>query len=589
MAEKVLRINGLGYKNIVSDVSFDWRPGEVMALMGANGSGKSTLARLITGLSEPTAGTVELMEARTSEPLGAQYNPVPWPAEGRWREIGFIGQHPRRQTIGASVAEELGFGLLNLGLSPQEVQLRVKELAAVTGLAGKENQSPSTLSGGERQRLVIAAILAMKPAFLILDEALTMLDQRAQDKILSLLSQKCSTAGAIAGHNETMGEIVGEPMGQLWITHDPELAAKADRLLLMKDGRVWDAGRPSSVLGSREVRAEYGLRAEYQIRAEYRIRGAHFAQIEGNRGHKFKEHGHFERVHRDRVNEQAYWDGSSEPAHKYELYDLPRLKILEWENCSYGERLDIDKRIYQGEFVGIIGPSGAGKSTLLESVIGLNLPTAGRCQAFGEVLGKDNVVRQRQRCRLVLQEPGEYFIGHTVYDEVFYGRSRREAKSKKDENLSYLERFGITAEMAAKPPEHLSGGEKQRVALAAAFESKPQVLLLDEPMLGLDGRGREHLLSFLSGVRGEITILCVTHDLTEVIELADRLWLIEDGQVTLDFPASSWQDFRECLQAAGVRCPVSGTKHEEYVKGTVPLTLPNEEQRQRESVMRNGD
>ncbi|MHB1406595.1 MAG: ABC transporter ATP-binding protein [Desulfitobacteriaceae bacterium] len=567
MAEKVLRINGLSYKNIVSDVSFDWRPGEVMALMGANGSGKSTLARLITGLSEPTAGTVELMEARTSEPIGvrsgehladgAQYNPVPWPAEGRWREIGFIGQHPRRQTIGASVAEELGFGLLNLGLSPQEVQLRVKELVASIGLAGKENQSPSTLSGGERQRLVTAAILAMKPPYVILDEALTMLDQRAQDKILSLFSQKCSTAGATAGNSETMGEMVGQPMGQLWITHDPELAAKADRLLLMKDGRVWDAGRPFSVLGCREVRAEYGIQAEYQIRTEYHIRSAHSVQIESNRDQEFKEHGHFKRVHRDGDNEQAYWDGTSEPVHKNVLYDLPQLKILEWENCSYGERLEIDKKIYQGEFIGIIGPSGAGKSTLLESVIGLNLPTTGKFQAFGvgDILRKDNLTRQRQRCRLVLQEPGEYIIGHTVYDEVFYGHSRREAKSKKDENLSYLERFGITAEMAVKPPERLSGGEKQRVALAAAFESKPQVLLLDEPMLGLDGRGREHLLSFLSGVRGEITILCVTHDLTEVSELADRLWLIENGQVTLDFLASSWQNYRERLQAAGVRCP----------------------------------
>ena len=498
MAEKVLRIKGLSYKNIVRDVSFDWRQREVIALMGANGSGKSTLARLITGLIEPTVGVVELLEVRTNGSMGArtsdgaQYNPVPWPVEGRWREVAFIGQHPRRQTIGASVAEELGFGLLNLGLDVQDVQLRVKELAVAIGLEGKENQSPSTLSGGERQRLVTAAILEMKPAFVILDEALTMLDQRVQDKILSLLRQKHPTQ-----------------MGQLWITHDPELAAKADRLLLMKDGRVWDAGLPATALASREVREKYGIRAEYQI-----------------------------------------WGANSE------LNNTPRLKVLEWDSCSYEERLDIDKRIYEGEFIGIIGPSGAGKSTLLESVIGLNLPTAGRFEAFREVLGKNNLIRQRQRCRLMLQEPGEYFIGHTVYDEVFYGRSRREAKSKKDENLRYLERFGITAEMAAKPPEHLSGGEKQRVALAAAFESEPEVLLLDEPMLGLDGLGREQILSFLAGVHGQITILCVTHDLTEVIEVADRLWLIEDGRVTLDFPATFWQDYRESLQAAGVRCPV---------------------------------
>lgn len=516
MTVRVLSVNGLSYKNIIRDVSFNWKQGEVIALMGANGSGKSTLARLITGLIEPDAGKVELIHRASGLAIDAECDlePLPWPAEGRWREIAFIGQHPRRQTIGASVAEELGFGLLNLGMPVKDVQLRVKELAAAIGLEGKVNQSPSTLSGGERQRLVTAAILAMKPAFVILDEALTMLDLRAQDRILELLWQ-----------NRSSNDQNNELMGQLWITHDPELALRADRLLLMKDGSLWDAGSPAEALASSEIREEYGIRADQGIHG----RGSDDTRVEKGT----QDHG--------------------------------RERVLEWVDCRYGERLSIDNKIHRGEFIGIIGPSGAGKTTLLESVIGLNLASAGVFKAFGEALDKRNLLSLRQRCRLVLQEPGEYFIGHNVYDEVFYGRSRREAKTKNDESLKYLARFGITAEMTVKPPEHLSGGEKQRVALAAAFQSEPEVLLLDEPMLGLDGPGREQILSFITEMRRQITILYVTHDLAEVRELADRLWLIEDGRLTLDIPASSWQDYRDCIQAAGVRCPAYGGERSEGI------------------------
>ncbi|MDD2234388.1 MAG: ATP-binding cassette domain-containing protein [Desulfitobacteriaceae bacterium] len=482
MPSKVLQVKGLAYRDIIKNVTFDLHQGEIVALMGENGSGKSTLAKLLTGLLQSGSGTVQLFEN------GTLYS---WETHPRWQEIAFVGQHPRRQTIGASVAEELGFGLLNQGFKVRDVRTKVKELASLVGLEGKENQSPSTLSGGERQRLVTAALLALKPAFLILDEALTMLDQKAQDKILALLLKEKAN------------------IGQLWVTHDPELARLADRLLLIKNGFLIEAGGPE-VLEDQELRSNYGIRLSLN-------------------------------------------KNNLERKKKKESTKAAKQPVLEWEAAVYGTRLSLDKVIKVGEFIAIMGPSGAGKSTLLESVIGLNLPSEGVFKTFGEILTQSNLAQVRKRNRLVLQEPGEYFIGHTVYDEVFYGQKNKKNQKIKEANLSFLFKHGIQPDQVYRAPECLSGGERQRVALAAALQTRPEILLLDEPMLGLDGPGRELIKKSLNDMLGRLTILYVTHDIEEVLEYADRLWLVENGQVTLDCPAESWNDYRHCWLEAGVR------------------------------------
>lgn len=473
---KVIEVQNLCYHGRLDGVSFNWHQGEIIALMGANGSGKSTLARLIAGLIEPTAGEIRLT---------IDGSVCPWNNVRRWQEIGLVGQHPRRQTIGATVAEELGYGLLNLGHNIHWVRNRVRELAASVGLGGKEDQSPSTLSGGERQRLVTAAILALKPSFLLLDEALTMLDARSQADVLELLFQ---------AQPET---------GQLWITHDPELASLADRLLVLENGKLIDLGKPQKGLISAEPQSL-------------------------NRIGSFQE--------------KALSTSSKKTQ-----------PVLEWQQTKYESRFALDKVVKAGEFIGIVGPSGSGKTTLLDSAMGFILPTEGQLLLCGEQISKFSLKTVRQKTRLVLQEAGEYLIGRSVYHEVFYGDVGRDLVAEKQAGLLYLERFGITGLMAEQAPERLSGGERQKVALAAALRTLPQVLLLDEPLLGLDTISRASIQSMIATWE-DLTILYVTHDLREVIQYADRLWLVENGNVVLDCSIQCWQEHQEQFRASGVRC-----------------------------------
>ena len=470
MSGATIIIKDLYYRGILTGVNFSWRQGERLALLGTNGAGKSTLAKLLAGLMTPDSGEIKAINSDGS--------PLNLDAGERWRLIGLIGQHPRRQTVGTTVAEELSYGLLNLGLSGTAVKRTVGELLASLGLEGKENQSPHTLSGGERQRLVAAAILAMKPGFLILDEATGMLDLRAQERVMALLSAN-------------QGE-----MGQLLITHDLELAASADRVLLLESGQVRDLGKQSAMAG-----------------------GAMPAFSHAASGRTSTER-----------------PTCSTP-------------ILEWRGTRYGAHLSLDAKVWPGEFIAVLGPSGAGKTTLLESASGLRRPDEGIVLVKGKELGKNH---RHPQVRLLVQEAGEYLIGRTVAAEVFLGESKRPDAHELKKRQDYLHQFGLGQVLGAAP-ERLSGGERQKVALAALLRGPAEVLLLDEPLLGLDQSTRSAISRLIADLSA--TILYATHDLREVATVATRLWLIVGGRLVLDCPLRNWVYHRQTLLGAGVRCP----------------------------------
>jgi len=510
----VLKVQNIRYRDILNGVSLDWHQGEIIALLGANGSGKSTLARLLAGLLEPEVGEIQFTVDGTV---------CTWNTVQRWQKIGLVGQHPRRQMIGATVAEELSFGLLNLGKDPRWVRHKVRELAGAIGLQGKEDQSPATLSGGERQRLVATAILAMQPSFLVLDEALSMLDARSQANLLDLLMQ---------ARPET---------GQLWITHDAELASKADRVLVLQGGKLDDLSKPGEAFNDTQVKSLYGIQSLLDM--------TYFNDFQDSETSIKDIDDRNCRYNSDNPGDSGNSD-DSKSSNTAEGQDQP---IIKWNQTNFESRLSINKVIKAGEFVGIVGPSGSGKTTLLESVMGFILPTEGQLTVCGERLSKSSLNTLRRKTRFLLQEAGEYLIGRSVYHEIYYGDTIKNLKLKTQDRLSYIESFGIPARLAEVSPERLSGGERQKVALAAALRTHPEILLLDEPLIGLDVMSRASIQAIISALEN-ITILYVTHDLREIIQDVDRIWLVEEGKIVLDCSAECWQEHKEQLQAAGVRC-----------------------------------
>ena len=197
-------------------------PGEDIALIGANGSGKTTLARCLNGLQQAQTGRVLVNGMDTSDPT--QLRSIR-------QLVGMVLQNPDDQLVGTTVADELAFGLENLALASDEISHRVEETLAAFDLEAYRRYPPDRLSGGEKQRVAIAAVVAMRPHYLVLDESTALLDPGERQQVAELL-QRLRTAYGIA---------------TILITQSPEEAARADRAIVLHAGRVHTDAPPAAL------------------------------------------------------------------------------------------------------------------------------------------------------------------------------------------------------------------------------------------------------------------------------------------------------------------------------------------------------
>lgn len=217
----------------LDDVSLTLRPGELVAVLGSNGSGKSTLAKMANGLLVAQTGRVTVDGLDTRDPSSI----------GRIRErVGMVFQRPDDQIVATTVEDEVAFGPENLGLPREELRRRVDEALTAVGLLGMEQREPHLLSGGQKQRLAIAGALAMRPAYLVVDEPTSMLDPQGRAEVLGIFE-------ALRG----LGH------GLLHVTHDLSDVLHADRALVLDRGRVRFSGPMDQVLAQPQMLAECGL------------------------------------------------------------------------------------------------------------------------------------------------------------------------------------------------------------------------------------------------------------------------------------------------------------------------------------------
>uniref|UniRef100_UPI002B05F17E ATP-binding cassette domain-containing protein n=1 Tax=Limosilactobacillus reuteri TaxID=1598 RepID=UPI002B05F17E len=164
---------------VLNNINLDFEPFSWTAIIGHNGSGKSTLARLIDGLLSPTAGSIEVDGIQVNESSLGQIH----------QQIGFVFQNPENQFVGATVADDVAFGLENRQVAQNEMGEKIDKALKMVGMSDYKNTAPINLSGGQKQRVELAGILVLMPKIIILDEATSMLDPLARQEILSLLQR----------------------------------------------------------------------------------------------------------------------------------------------------------------------------------------------------------------------------------------------------------------------------------------------------------------------------------------------------------------------------------------------------------------
>ncbi|MFS9163875.1 energy-coupling factor ABC transporter ATP-binding protein [Streptococcus mitis] len=211
----------------VKDITFHVKRGEWLSIVGHNGSGKSTTVSLIDGLLEAESGEIVIDGQRLTE-------------ENVWnirRQIGMVFQNPDNQFVGATVEDDVAFGLENQGLSRQEMKKRVEEALDLVGMLDFKKREPARLSGGQKQRVAIAGVVALRPAILILDEATSMLDPEGRRELIETVK------GIRKDYDMTV----------ISITHDLEEVAMSDRVLVMKKGSIESTNSPRELFSRNDL------------------------------------------------------------------------------------------------------------------------------------------------------------------------------------------------------------------------------------------------------------------------------------------------------------------------------------------------
>lgn len=219
--------------NVLKDVSFEVKRGEWLAIIGPNGSGKSTLARMINGLLVPQEGTITVNNLTLSEE-------TVWDVRS---SVGMVFQNPDNQFVGATVEDDVAFGLENQGVPREEMIPRVKEALEMVNMSAFVNREPSKLSGGQKQRVAVASVYALRPDVIILDEATAMLDPKGRREVIKVI--------------DALREAYD--LTVISITHDIEEAARADRIMVLKDGEIQQIAAPEDVFSIGEGLIQMGL------------------------------------------------------------------------------------------------------------------------------------------------------------------------------------------------------------------------------------------------------------------------------------------------------------------------------------------
>lgn len=508
--------------------------GEFVALIGANGSGKSTLAKLLNVLLVPDSGTVTAAGLDTRHP--ANRSPI------RSR-VGMVFQKPQDQIVAMTVEEDVAFGPSNLGLPHADVRMRVEDALESTGLASLRERPPYQLSAGEAQRLALAGVLAMRPQCVIFDETTAMLDPAGR----AMLMQQ---ARSLHQQGITI----------LMITHIMDEAAQADRVIVLHEGRMAMDGPPAPIFSHAADLHELSLDQPDALKTAQRL-GRYFPSISSLL------------TPADLLDALPQYTGSvdhplpgSPPAAAAAepIIDIRGLShiYLQGSPQAHTALEDLSIQVQPGSLHGLIGATGSGKSTLLQHINGLLRPQSGTVRTAGFDLNDHDVDLRalRRRAAMAFQQPEDQIFEQFVGDEIAYGPRMLGYSGKlADVVREAMHSAGLEFEAYRdRLTSTLSGGEKRRVALASVLAVQPDILLLDEPLAGLDPQAAADVIQLLNRLhRDGCTLLLSTHQYDGLLETLEHVSVLHQGTDVVHGTAGEVFSSIQNLEDAGLKAPLT--------------------------------
>ena len=572
-------------------VDLNIEDGEFFCILGGNGSGKSTFAKHLNALLQPDAGTVRIDGMDASDPeLVYDIRST----------AGMVFQNPDDQLVATLVEDDVAFGPENLGVPSEQIAQRVRDVLKAVGLVGFERHETHALSGGQKQRVALAGVLAMEPRVLILDEASSMLDPRGRKGLM----KACR-----ALHDRGMTIVM--------ITHFMEEAAEADRVAVFQAGRVVMLGTPEEILTRADELAQLNLDMPESCRLGRALRAkgapvhaqvreadmvAEIAQVYAERSGADTGEQPFTSASNSRVLDSVSsatdGAGASEPvielSHVSYSYSLSPRERRRWHKRSadagksnkqalWGNDpsspwalRDVSLAVRRGEFLGLAGHTGSGKSTLVQHLNGLIRPQEGSVCALGlDLSNKKDAAAVKAKVGVVFQYPERQLFAETVAQDVAFGpHNLGLPQDEVDRRVgSSLSRVGLDlSTVGDKSPFELSGGQQRRAAFAGVLAMEPEVLVLDEPMAGLDPAARRGFLELIGRLhRDGLTVVMVSHSMDDLANCCDRIVVMNEGAVFAEGTPAQVFAHADELKSIGLGVPAAQRMALALAKADVPM------------------
>lgn len=503
----------------LQDINLSIEPGEFVAIIGSSSSGKSTLGLCLTGiyphvLDGRTEGSISVSGIDVSNADTTEIT----------TKIGIVFQDPDSQFCNLFVDEEVAFGPENLCISREEIKTRSEKYLKFVNLEGFNERRTSELSGGQKQRVAIAAVLAMEPDVLVLDQPTANVDPSGKEDIFETLYKL----------NQETGKTL------ILIEHQiDKLIRYVDKLVVMDNGRILFQGPPRDILMAhgKQLEAQHGLWIPEVSRA----------------GIIFNQHGvqttpfpiTIDELANTIVENAALFTPKGKADTKTPADNTPSstgedIIAVEDVNFGYPSKKNVlngvSFHIKRGSIVSLMGENGSGKTTISKMLIGLLRPASGHIQIAGMDAVHSSLNEICKKVGYVFQYPDHQFVCDTVFDEVAYGL-KRFSHSEEEINQIVTETIAITEleGLEKRHPFTLSMGEKRRLSIATMLVYHPEILILDEPSAGLDYKNCHHMMQVLSKLNQEgVTIIMISHTTYLVAHYSQQVLVMDNGVITFD-------------------------------------------------------
>lgn len=506
-------------QNALDHVSLAIEKGEFVGVIGPSGAGKSTLAAVMSG-AIPHHYTGQLFGATLID----DRDTCEITLTDISRVVGSVLQDIDAQMVAPIVEDEMLFGLENFGIPHDQIEERISQTLTTVGISDLRHREIATLSGGQKQKVAIAAIIAMAPNVLVLDEPTAALDPASSTLVFDTLRQINREHGITV--------VVIEQKVAL-------LSKYCSRVLVMADGKLAFDGEPHQVFAHASELRQMGVDSPRVARIANSL--AEVGLLPSDQAPCLNVSEAHQLISSLLANATSKDAPADVPETSPHIPAVPRgvnqEPVVELTDVTFAyphggaSVSNLNMCVYPGELVGIIGQNGAGKTTLTKLLNGLLHPASGTVRMAGMNTADVPTSAIAAKCATLFQNPDRQLCRDTVLDEVAFGLELHGVGTDEARQRARVaaERFGLPLD---ESPFSLSRGQRQMVALASVVVLDPQVVLLDEPTSGLDYRECMTVMETVSEMaeRG-CAVIMVCHDMEVVSDFAQRLVVMADGRI----------------------------------------------------------